>query len=78
MILGSFYKEEDDPIVKLIIEKVFTNEQEIYSENTKEVKMEYLPDSNTLSLDSDSVLGRLASQPEAIILKQIKQIKPMK
>ena len=78
MILGSFYKEEDDPIVKLVIEKVFTNEQEIYSENTKEVKMEYLPDSNTLSLDSDSVLGRLASQPEAIILKQIKQIKPMK
>lgn len=76
--MGSFYKEEDDPIVKLIIEKVFTNEQEIYSENTKEVKMEYLPDSNTLSLDSDSVLGRLASQPEAIILKQIKQIKPMK
>ena len=76
--MGSFYKEEDDPIVKLIIEKVFTNEQEIYSENTKEVKMEYLPDSNTLSLDSDSVLGRLASQPEAIILKQIKQIKPIK
>ena len=76
--MGSFYKEEDDPIVKLIIEKVFTNEQEIYSENTKEVKMEYLPDSNALSLDSDSVLGRLASQPEAIILKQIKQIKPMK
>ena len=76
--MGSFYKEEDDSIVKLIIEKVFTNEQEIYSENTKEVKMEYLPDSNTLSLDSDSVLGRLASQPEAIILKQIKQIKPMK
>ena len=76
--MGSFYKEEDDPIVKLIIEKVFTNEQEIYSENTKEVKMEYLPDSNTLSLDSDSVLGRLASQPEPIILKQIKQIKPMK
>ena len=76
--MGSFYKEEDDPIVKLIIEKVFTNEQEIYSENTKEVKMEYLPDSNTLSLYSDSVLGRLASQPEAILLKQIKQIKPMK
>ena len=64
--------------MKLIIEKVFTNEQEIYSESTKEVKMEYLPDNNTLSLDRDSVLGKLASQPEAIILKQIKQIKPMK
>ena len=76
--MGSFYKNEDDPTVKLIIEKVFTNEQEIYSESTKEVKMEYLPDSNTLSLDRDSVLGKLASQPEAIILKQIKQIKPMK
>ena len=50
----------------------------MYSEKNKEVKMEYLPDNNTLLLDNASVLANLAAQSENIILKQIKQIKPLK
>ena len=50
----------------------------MYSEKNKEVKMEYLPDNNTLLLDKASVLANLAAQSENIILKQIKQIKPLK
>ena len=52
--------------------------QEVYSEKNKKVKMEYLPDNNTLLLDKASVLANLAAQSENIILKQIKQIKPLK
>jgi len=70
LILGSFQIDNDNNII-LIMEKIFTNQQNLFDEYEKEIKI--INNGNTFSIDRNSVIGKFSE--EEIILRKIKQIK---
>ena len=71
LILGSYV--EDKNIIILTIEKVFTNQQDYFSEDNKEINLQ--KNNNGIIISSDSVLDQFLKDEEDVILTQIKQIK---
>ena len=71
LILGSYV--EDKNTIILTIEKVFTNQQDYFSEDNKEINLK--KDFNGIIISSDSVLDQFLKDEEDVILTQIKQIK---
>ena len=72
LILGSYV--EDKNKIALTIEKVFTNQQDYFSEDNKEINLKR--DFNGIIISGESVLDKfLKDEEEDVILTQIKQIK---
>ena len=71
LILGSYV--EDKNTIILTIEKVFTNQQDYFSEDNKEINLQ--KNNNGIIISSDSVLAQFLKDEEDVILTQIKQIK---
>ena len=73
LILGSFNNDESGNIT-LMMEKIFTNEQDKYNENEKEINMTR-NDDGTLEFDKGNMFSRLSYKPENTIkLKLIRAI----
>ena len=71
LILGSYV--EDKNTIILTIEKVFTNQQDYFSEDNKEINLK--KDFNGIIISGESVLDKFLKDEEDVILTQIKQIK---
>ena len=71
LILGSFQIDNNNNNILLIMEKIFTNQQNLFNENEKEIKI--INNGNTFSIDKNSVFGKFSN--DEIILRKIKQIK---
>ena len=70
LIIGK-YKINDRNDILLIIEKIFTNQENLFNENQKTVKLLKNADGN-LEFEKDSVFYNFKSEAEDIILKQTK------
>jgi hypothetical protein len=70
LIIGKYKINERNDIL-LIIEKIFTNQENLFNENQKTVKLLKNADGN-LEFEKDSVFYNFKSEAEDIILKQTK------
>ena len=70
LIIGKYKINERNDIL-LIIEKIFTNQENLFNENQKTVKLLKNADGN-LEFEKDSVFYYFKSETEDIILKQTK------
>ena len=70
LIIGKYKINERNDIL-LIIEKIFTNQENLFNENQKSVKLLKNADAN-LEFEKDSVFYNFKSEAEDIILKQTK------
>ena len=70
LIIGKYKINERNDIL-LIIEKIFTNQENLFNENQKTVKLLKNADGN-LEFEKDSVFYNFKSETEDIILKQTK------
>ena len=70
LIIGK-YKINERMDILLVIEKIFTNQENLFNENQKTVKMLKNNDGN-LEFEKDSVFYNFKTDTEEIILKQTK------
>ena len=71
LIIGK-YKINEKQDILLVIEKIFTNHEDMFNENEKTVKLIKNEEGN-LKFDKDSVFYNFKSDSEEIILKIIKK-----
>jgi uncharacterized protein YbbC (DUF1343 family) len=72
LILGNYIEENNKEKIKLTIEKVFTNQQDFFSEEQKEINL--IKDLSGIKFSKGSVLDNFIENDD-IILSQIKKIR---
>ena len=70
LIIGK-YKINDKQDILLVLEKIFTNQEELFNENEKTIKLLKNNEGN-LEFEKDSVLYNFKSEAEVIVLKPTK------